>query len=77
MSPFACAVIISQLYTSVVTFYFLVFLENLYRVQQKERRQKASETLPELGQAMRRLVNKAYPKAPAKVREMLSTKHAV
>ena len=48
---------------------------DLYRGQLKERRQKASETLPELGQAMRRLVNKAYPKAPAKVRETLSTEH--
>jgi hypothetical protein len=44
---------------------------DLYRGQLKERRQKASETLPELGQAMRRLVNKAYPKAPAKVRESI------
>jgi hypothetical protein len=33
--------------------------KDLYRVQLKERRQKASETLPELGQAIRRLVNKA------------------
>jgi hypothetical protein len=30
------------------------------------RRQKASEKLPELGQAIRRLVNKAYPKAQLK-----------
>ncbi|VDI78911.1 Hypothetical predicted protein, partial [Mytilus galloprovincialis] len=37
----------------------------LYRVQLKERRQKASESLPELGQAIRRLVNKAYPNAPS------------
>ena len=48
---------------------------DLYRVQLKERRQKASETLPELGQAIQRLVNKAYPKAPAEVRETLSTEH--
>jgi hypothetical protein len=48
---------------------------DLYRVHLKERRQKASETLPELGQAIRRLVNKAYPKAPAEVRETLSTEH--
>ena len=39
------------------------------------RRQNASETLPELGQAIRRLVNKTYPKAPAEVRETLSTEH--
>ena len=39
---------------------------DLYRVQLKERRQKASESLPELGQTIRRLVNKAYPKAQLK-----------
>jgi hypothetical protein len=44
-------------------------------VQSNERRQKASETLPELDQAVWRLVNKAYFKAPAKVRETLSTEH--
>ncbi|CAG2215708.1 unnamed protein product [Mytilus edulis] len=44
----------------------------LYRVQLKERRQKASESLPELGQAIRRLVNKAYPNAPSEVRETLA-----
>jgi hypothetical protein len=124
ITPFACAVIISQLYTSVVTFYFLVVLldilrkwlylaaalrgqaqcvlgdlpsdrqvhyvslvealeerfappnqMDIYRVQLKERRQKASQTLPELGQGIRRLVNKAYPKAPAEVKETLSTEH--
>ncbi|CAG2251651.1 unnamed protein product [Mytilus edulis] len=36
----------------------------LYRLQLKERKQRASETLPELGQTIRRLVNKAYPTAP-------------
>ena len=44
-------------------------------MQLKERRRKASETLPELGQAIRRLVNKAYTKAAAEVRETLSTDH--
>ncbi|CAG2249599.1 unnamed protein product [Mytilus edulis] len=44
----------------------------LYRVQLKERRQKASESLPELGQAIRRLVNKAYPNAPSEVKETLA-----
>jgi hypothetical protein len=133
ITPFACAVIISQLYPSVVTFYFLVILDilrkcyfsslwhttglhnslrglaqsvlgdlpsdrqvhytslvealeerfappnqmDLYRVQLKERRQKASETLPELGQVIWRLVNKAYPKAPAEVRETFSTEHVL
>ncbi|CAC5382862.1 unnamed protein product [Mytilus coruscus] len=44
----------------------------LYRVQLKERRQRASETLPELGQTIRRLVNRAYPLAPIEVKETLS-----
>lgn len=44
----------------------------LYRVQLKERRQKATETLPELGQAIRRLSNLAYPTAPIDVRETLA-----
>ncbi|CAG2224639.1 unnamed protein product [Mytilus edulis] len=43
----------------------------LYRVQFKERRQKASESLPELGQSIRRLSNLAYPTAPLDVRETL------
>ena len=33
----------------------------LYRVQMRERHQKAGESLPELGQAIRRLANLAYP----------------
>ncbi|CAC5390253.1 unnamed protein product [Mytilus coruscus] len=44
----------------------------LYRVQLKERRQKASESLLELGQAIRRLVNKAYPNAPSDVKDTLA-----
>ena len=44
----------------------------LYRVQFKERRQRASETLPELGQSVRRLSNLAYPTAPLDVRETLA-----
>ncbi|XP_071136893.1 uncharacterized protein [Mytilus edulis] len=47
----------------------------LYRVQLKERRQRASETLPELGQTIRRLVNKAYPTAPGEVTEKLAKEH--
>ncbi|CAG2228362.1 unnamed protein product [Mytilus edulis] len=43
----------------------------LYRVQFKERRQRASESLPELGQSIRRLSNLAYPTAPLDVRETL------
>ncbi|PJE78522.1 hypothetical protein CI610_02538 [invertebrate metagenome] len=44
----------------------------LYRVQLLERRQKASESLPELGQAIRRLVNLAYPTVPSNVRDTLA-----
>ena len=44
----------------------------LYRAQLLERRQSASESLPELGQDIRRLVNLAYPTAPIEVRETLA-----
>ena len=44
----------------------------LYRVQLRERRQKASETLSELGQEIRRLTNLAYPSAPADIKETLA-----
>ena len=44
----------------------------LYRVQMRERRQRAGESLPELGQAIRRLANLAYPTATAEIRETLS-----
>ena len=47
----------------------------LYRVQLKECKQRATETLPELGQAIRRLTNKAYPKAPSEVKETLAKEH--
>ncbi|VDH90009.1 Hypothetical predicted protein, partial [Mytilus galloprovincialis] len=43
----------------------------LYRVKFKERRQKASESLPELCQSIWRLSNLAYPTAPLDVRETL------
>ena len=45
----------------------------LYRAQLRERRQKPSESLPEMGQDIRRLVNLAYPTAPTDVREILAT----
>jgi hypothetical protein len=45
---------------------------DLYRVQMRERRQIAGESLPELGQAIRRLANLAYPNATAEIRETLS-----
>ncbi|CAC5367965.1 unnamed protein product [Mytilus coruscus] len=44
----------------------------LYRVQFKERRQKASETLTELGHSVRRLSNLAYPTAPLELRDTLA-----
>jgi hypothetical protein len=44
----------------------------LYRVQLRERRQRASEQLSELAQDIRRLTNLAYPTAPADVRETLA-----
>ncbi|KAH3789639.1 hypothetical protein DPMN_167824 [Dreissena polymorpha] len=44
----------------------------LYRVQLRDRRQRASETLAELGQDIRRLANLAYPSAPTEVRDTLA-----
>ncbi|CAG2199229.1 unnamed protein product [Mytilus edulis] len=44
----------------------------LYRVQFKECRQKASDTLPGLGQSVRRLSNLAYPTAPLELRDTLA-----
>ena len=44
----------------------------LYRVQLRERRQTASETLSAMGQDIRRLTNLAYPTAPCDVRETLA-----
>ncbi|KAK3090376.1 hypothetical protein FSP39_011314 [Pinctada imbricata] len=44
----------------------------LYKIQLKERRQKATESLPELGQHIRRLTNLAYPTVPQDVREALA-----
>ena len=49
----------------------------LYRVQLRERRQKASENMAELGQDIRRLTNLAYPKAPSDVRETLAKEQFV
>jgi hypothetical protein len=44
----------------------------LYRAQLRERRQMASESLPELGQDLHRLANLAYPTAPIEVRGTLA-----
>ena len=49
----------------------------LYRVQLRERRQTASETLSALGQEIRRLTNLAYPTAPCDVRETLAKEHFI
>jgi hypothetical protein len=44
----------------------------LYRVQLRERRQKATETLSKMAQDIRRLTNLAYPSAPGDVKETLA-----
>ena len=49
----------------------------LYRVQLRERRQRAAETLSELAQDIRRLTNLAYPTAPSDVRETLAKEQFV
>jgi hypothetical protein len=49
----------------------------LYRTQLRERCQKAAESLPELGQDVRRLTNLAYPTAPNDVREILAKEQFV
>ena len=49
----------------------------LYRVPLTERRQKPAESLPELSQAIRRLVNLAYPTVPENVRDTLAKQHFI
>ena len=49
----------------------------LYSVQPKERRQRASETLTELGQDIWRLANLAYASAPIDVRETLAKEQSI
>ena len=44
----------------------------LYRAQLRERHQRATETIPELGQDIRRLTNLAYSSAPIEVRKTLA-----
>ena len=44
----------------------------LYRGQLRERRQKATETIPELGEDIRGLINLAYSSAPIEVTETLA-----
>lgn len=49
----------------------------LYRVQLRDRRQRAHETMAELRQDIRRLTNLAYPSAPGDVRETLAKEQFV
>lgn len=49
----------------------------LYRVQMRERRQRAGETFSELRQAIQRLANMAYPTATFEFRESLARDHFV
>ena len=49
----------------------------LYRVQLRDRQQRATETMAELGQDVRRLTNLAYPSAPNDVRETLAKEQFV
>ena len=44
----------------------------MHRTQLRDRRQKTADSLPELGQDVRRLTNLAYPTAPNNVREILA-----
>jgi hypothetical protein len=44
----------------------------LYTIQLRERKQKASQILPELGQNIRQLTNLAYPIVPCDMRETLA-----
>jgi hypothetical protein len=39
--------------------------------------QKSAESLPELGQAIRRLVNLSYPTVPENVRDTLAKQHLI
>ena len=50
---------------------------DLYRIQLRDRRQRASETLLELAQHVRRLTNLAYPTVPADVKETLVKDHFI
>ena len=49
----------------------------LSRVQLTERREKPAESLPELGQEIRRLVNLAYSTVPENVRDTLAQQHFI
>ena len=49
----------------------------LHRAQLRERKQRATDSLPELGKSIRRLTNLAYPTAPYDVRETLSKEYFI
>ena len=49
----------------------------MYRTRLRERHQKAAESLPELGQDVRRLTHLAYPTTPNDFREILDKEHFV
>jgi hypothetical protein len=49
----------------------------LHSAQMRERQQRTGESLPELGQAIRRLANLAYPTATTQIRETLSKEQFV
>lgn len=50
---------------------------DLYRNQLRERKQRTAETLPELGQSIRRLTNQAYPTAPGDFRVMFAKEQLI
>jgi hypothetical protein len=50
---------------------------DLYRTQLRERKQRASESIPELGQHIRRLVNLTFPTVPADVKEIFAKDHFI
>ena len=49
----------------------------LQRAQLRERKQRATDSLPELGQCIRHLTNMEYPTAPYDVTEMLSKEYFI
>ena len=49
----------------------------LHRAQLRERKQRAIDSLPELGQSIKRLTNLTYPTAPLDVRETLAKEYFI
>ena len=50
---------------------------DLHRAQLREGKQRATGSMPELGQSIRRLTNLAYPTAPYNVMETLSKEYVI